>query len=164
MNDHICYVILSRWIVTVGTIIPIIRQWFLVPMLVIMFIVYQLIIWFMNWYMCREVGLLGFFKTIIIFMLGIILYVRGISLILVYRWEYIRLISFLLISYWQRGDAMGSSYKYSIEQRSKKPWEEHNFRKDKYLHGQQNAIWYSTNMPTNIWPLTDNISSSYITH
>jgi len=81
----------------------------MVPMLIIILMVYQLIVWFLNWYINREVGSLRFVKTMIIFMLGIILYVRGVSLILVYRWEYIRLMSFLLISYWQRGDAMRSS-------------------------------------------------------
>jgi len=94
---------------SIRTVMPIIGQWFMVPILVIIFIVYQLIIWFLNWYIHREVGLLRFVKTIVIFMLGMILYVRGISLILVYGWEYIGLISFLLISYWQRGDAIGSS-------------------------------------------------------
>lgn len=56
-----------------------------------------------------EIRVIGFMKTMVIFMLGIVLYVRGISLILVYGWEYIRLISFLLISYWQRSDAVRSS-------------------------------------------------------
>lgn len=48
-------------------------------------------------------------RTIFMFILRILAYVRGYSLILVYRWEYIGLISFLLISFWQRGEAVGSS-------------------------------------------------------
>lgn len=84
-------------------------QWLMVPMLVIMFIVYQLIIWFISWYIHSEIGTFGFLKTILIFILGIILYVGGSSLILVYGWEYIGLMSFLLISFWQRGEAIRSS-------------------------------------------------------
>lgn len=74
-----------------------------------MMIVYQLIVWFVQWYMHGEIGMLRFIRTMLAFMLGIIVYVGGYLLVLVYRWEYIGLISFLLISFWQRSDAMRSS-------------------------------------------------------
>lgn len=109
MNDPVSYVILSGWLVTIANIIPMAGQWVIVPMAIIIMMVYQLITWFMKWYIFSEIRTMGFMRTIFIFILGILVYVGRCALILVYGWEYIGLISFLLISFWQRSDAIRSS-------------------------------------------------------
>jgi NADH:ubiquinone oxidoreductase subunit 5 (subunit L)/multisubunit Na+/H+ antiporter MnhA subunit len=42
--------------------------------------------------------------------MGILLYLIGRTMVMVLRWEGIRLISMLLIGYWTRREAYGSSY------------------------------------------------------
>jgi len=59
--------------------------------------------------MYGEVRSLGFMKNILLFIARMLLYVGGNLMTMVYGWEYIRLISFLLISYWQRRDAIRAS-------------------------------------------------------
>lgn len=109
MDDFIPNIVLSGWFVTIRNVIPMSRQWIVIPIVVIIIMVYQLIVWFLGWYIYSEVRILRFIRTILSFILGILVYVGGYSLIIIYRWEYIRLMSFLLISFWQRNEAVGSS-------------------------------------------------------
>lgn len=99
MNDLVSYTVLSGWFVTVRVIMPVAGQWLLVSILIIIAMVYQLIIFFIQWYMCGEIGMVRFMRTMCLFILGMLIYVGGHSLVLVYRWEYIGLMSFLLISF-----------------------------------------------------------------
>lgn len=60
--------------------------------------------------MGREVGLTGFSYTYALFMLGMLLYLTRGTIFLVVGWEFIGLMSMLLIGYWARSEAYGSSY------------------------------------------------------
>jgi hypothetical protein len=70
--------------------------------LIALFMVFPvyLFVWnFHSWYIGNEVGLLGFSYTYGVFMMGILLYLMGGTMIIVLGWEGIRLMSILLIGY-----------------------------------------------------------------
>lgn len=71
-------------------------------------VVYVIFI-FKHWYILGDVSSHAFMNSIKLFLLGILIFLMGMLFIILLRWELIGIISFVLISWWWRFDALAGS-------------------------------------------------------
>lgn len=64
---------------------------------------------FKHWYIMGDIGNNVFLNSIKLFLVGILLFLIGNSFFLLFGWELIGIISFILISWWWRFDAISGS-------------------------------------------------------